>query len=33
MALGGLAVDGDGNVYVSADTLTPGAGTVLKITP
>ena len=33
MALGGLAVDGDGNVYVSTNTLTPGAGAVLKITP
>jgi hypothetical protein len=33
MALGGLAVDGEGNVYVSTNTLTPGAGAVLKLTP
>jgi hypothetical protein len=32
MALGGLAVDGDGAIYVSTGTLTPG-GQVLKITP
>jgi hypothetical protein len=33
MAPGGLAVDGDGNVYASLNTLTPGAGSVVKITP
>jgi hypothetical protein len=32
MALGGLAVDADGAVYVSTGTLGPG-GTVVKITP
>jgi hypothetical protein len=33
LALGGLAVDGEGNVYVSTNTLAPGAGAVLKLTP
>jgi len=33
MALGGLAVADDGAIYVSANTLMPGAGTVVKITP
>ncbi len=34
MALGGLAVDGEGAVYVSTGTIMgPGAGTVVKITP
>ena len=33
MALGGLAVDGDGNVYVSPTRWPPGPGSVLKITP
>lgn len=33
MALGGLDVDGEGNVYVTTNTLAPGAGQVLKITP
>lgn len=33
MALGGLAVDADGNVYVSTNTLSPGEGAVVKITP
>lgn len=32
-ALGGLAVDSDGTVYVSANTLDREDGTVLKITP
>jgi len=32
MALGGLAVDADGAIYVSTGTLSPG-GQVLKITP
>ena len=33
MAPGGLAVDGDGNIYASLNTLAPGAGSVVKITP
>jgi hypothetical protein len=33
MAPGGLAVDGEGNVYASLNTLAPGAGSVVKITP
>ena len=34
MALGGLAVDGDGAVYVSTGTIMgPGGGTLVKITP
>jgi hypothetical protein len=33
MAPGGLAVDGDGNIYASLGTLMPGAGSVVKITP
>jgi hypothetical protein len=34
MALGGLAVDADGAIYVSTGTIMgPGAGTVVKITP
>ena len=33
MALGGLDVDADGNVYVTTNTLAPGAGQVLKTTP
>jgi sugar lactone lactonase YvrE len=33
LALGGLAVDGQGNIYVSTNTLAPGAGAVLKLTP
>ena len=34
MALGGLAVDADGAVYVTTGTIMgPGAGTVVKITP
>jgi hypothetical protein len=32
-ALGGLAVDSDGLIYVSANTLDPEGGTVLRITP
>jgi sugar lactone lactonase YvrE len=32
MALGGLDVDGDGNVYVSTGSLGPG-GTLVRITP
>jgi hypothetical protein len=32
-ALGGLAVDSDGSIYVSANTLDPEGGTVVKITP
>jgi hypothetical protein len=33
MAPGGLAVDGEGNILASLNTLTPGAGSVVKITP
>ncbi len=33
MALGGLAVGDDGAIYVSANTLGPEGGTVVKITP
>jgi sugar lactone lactonase YvrE len=33
MAPGGLAVDGDGAIYASLNTLAPGAGSVVKITP
>lgn len=33
MAPGGLAVDAEGNVYASLNTLAPGAGSVVKITP
>jgi sugar lactone lactonase YvrE len=33
MAPGGLAVDGDGSIYASLNTLAPGAGSVVKITP
>lgn len=34
MALGGLAVDADGAVYVTTGTIMgPGAGTLVKITP
>jgi sugar lactone lactonase YvrE len=33
LALGGLAVDGEGSIYVSTNTLAPGAGTVLRIIP
>jgi DNA-binding beta-propeller fold protein YncE len=32
-ALGGLAVDSDGSIYVSANTLDRESGTVVKITP
>jgi hypothetical protein len=32
-ALGGLAVDSDGTIYVSANTLDRESGTVVKITP
>ena len=32
-ALGGLAVDLDGSIYVSANALDPVGGTVLRITP
>ena len=32
-ALGGLAVDSDGTIYVSANTLDREGGTVVKITP
>ena len=30
VALGGIAVDGDGSIYVSSGTLTPGGGAVLE---
>jgi hypothetical protein len=33
LALGGLALDAEGRVYVSTNTLAPGAGTVLRLTP
>jgi hypothetical protein len=34
MALGGLAVDADGSIYVSTGTIMgPGGGTLVKITP
>ncbi len=34
MALGGLAVDEDGAVYVSTGTIMgPGGGALVKITP
>ena len=33
MALGGLAVADDGTIYVTANTLTPGGGTLVRITP
>ncbi len=33
MAPGGLVVGDDGAVYVSLNTLTPGAGSVVKVTP
>jgi hypothetical protein len=33
MALGGMVVADDGSIYVTANTMTPGGGTVLKITP
>jgi hypothetical protein len=34
MALGGLAVDADGAIYVSTGTIMgPGGGTLVKITP
>jgi sugar lactone lactonase YvrE len=33
MALGGLAVDDDGAIYVSTNTIMPGAGALVKITP
>jgi hypothetical protein len=34
MALGGLAVDDDGAIYVSTGTVMgPGGGAVLRITP
>ncbi len=33
MAPGGLAVDAEGNILASLNTLTPGAGSVVKITP
>lgn len=33
MALGGLDVADDGTIYVSANTLTPGGGTVVAVTP
>jgi sugar lactone lactonase YvrE len=33
MALGGLAVADDGSILVSANTLMPGAGTIVKLTP
>ncbi len=32
-ALGGLAVDPDGSIYVSANTMDREGGTVVKITP
>jgi len=33
MALGGLAAADDGSVYVTTNTLMPGAGALVKITP
>ena len=33
MALGGIVVADDGTIYASAGTLTPGGGSVIKITP
>jgi hypothetical protein len=33
MALGGLAVGDGGSIYVSANTLMPGASTIVRITP
>jgi sugar lactone lactonase YvrE len=33
MALGGLVVADDGSIYVSANTLGPEGGTIVKITP
>ena len=33
MALGGLVVADDGSIFVTANTLMPGEGTLVKITP